>query len=105
MIMKSNLSHRRISEISAHSINTVLKVLKASVVIIALTVSSLQAALVTYPAPNRFPKNSTHSVQVREPGGIWQDMFVYNVMVICKPNNPDISDVWNIPTSMVNFLL
>jgi hypothetical protein len=63
----------------------------------------VQASLVCYPWPNGFPNNSTYTVQVREPGGTWQNLFVYNVMVVCKPNGANISDVWNIPTSMVNF--
>jgi hypothetical protein len=69
----------------------------------AVAVSSLQAELVTYPAPRDFPSNSTYRVQVREPGGTWRNLFVYNVMVVAKPNNPDASDTWDIPTSMVNF--
>lgn len=101
--MKSELLIFGFLKNSSHSVNTKLRVLKASIIVIALTLSSLQAKLVTYPAPNGTPNNATYRVEVREPGGKWQNLFVYNVVVICKPNNPGISDVFNISTSMVNF--
>jgi hypothetical protein len=58
----SYLYLRRISEISTPTIKILLRIFKASVVVIALTASSLQAALVTYPAPKDYPSNSTYSV-------------------------------------------
>ena len=43
----------------------------------------VQAAttLVTYPAPAGFTMNTTYTVQVRVPGGTWQNVDVYNTTV------------------------
>lgn len=76
----------------------------AAVWLIALANSShLLAELVVYPSPEAFPSNKTFSVQAREPGGPWQDLFVYQVTVVGKPNYADSGDEWHIASSMVNF--
>jgi hypothetical protein len=63
-----------------------------------LLVQGLQAQqLVTYPAPKAAiysMHNDDYTVRVRKPGGIWQDLFEYNV----KVNMDKVSNA-----SMVNF--
>lgn len=98
-----HLNYKKHLKIQFDLIPAMNKTFNISVIVVLITLSSLHAELVTYPAPTCFPKNNTYSVKVRERGGPWHDLFVYNVMVICKPNNPDASDLWNIPSSMVNF--
>lgn len=41
----------------------------------------MNAKLVTYPAPAEAPLNDTFRVEVREPGGEWQPLDIYNVKV------------------------
>ena len=45
--------------------------------------ANVQAAttLKTYPAPAGVPLNTTYTVQVRVPGGAWQNVDVYNTTV------------------------
>ena len=45
--------------------------------------TNVQAAttLNVYPAPTGVPLNTTYTVKVREPGGVWQDLDEYQTTV------------------------
>ena len=55
--------------------------------------ADVQAAttLVTYPAPAGITMNTTYTVQVRVPGGTWQNVDVYNTTVGVTPTNASIA--------------
>ena len=59
-----------------------------------LSFVTASATIVIPPAPPGFPTNNTFGVQVRDPGGTWQDLPVYNVQVVYTVNAN---------ASMVNF--
>jgi len=67
------------------------KIQLLGIIISALVFNSNAQELVTYPAPNGVVytgHNDDYTVRVRKPGGIWQDLFEYNVKVdLDKPQD------------------
>jgi hypothetical protein len=51
------------------------------ILLILVVAGTVYAELITYPAPNGAPGNDDYTVQVREQGGQWQDLFCYGVTV------------------------
>lgn len=51
------------------------------IVLCLLLVGISGAQIVHYPAPEKIPSNDDYAVRVRTPGGQWQDLFEYDVMV------------------------
>lgn len=50
--------------------------------------ANTRPTLLTYEAPAGTPRNTTYQVEVREPGGVWQNLSVYNVKVGHQAGDP-----------------